>query len=69
MSCCMVLLQVANYLVRDLAQNTMTAELLQPDELVSGLIAQVLTSCTSLAHFARMCRASANRPECGAVVL
>lgn len=34
-------LQVANYLVRDLAQNTMTAELLQPDELVSGLIAQV----------------------------
>ena len=47
---CVVRMQVANYLVRDLAQNTMTAELLQPDELVSGLIAQVgapasMTSC------------------------
>ncbi|KAK9814063.1 hypothetical protein WJX72_000188 [[Myrmecia] bisecta] len=33
--------KVANYMVRDLAQGTMTAELLQPDELVAGLIAQV----------------------------
>ena len=33
--------KVANYMVRDLAQGTMTAELLQPDELVSGLMAQV----------------------------
>ena len=28
-------------MVRDLARNCMTAELLQPDELVSGLMAQV----------------------------
>ena len=28
-------------MVRDLAKGTMTAELMQPDELVSGLIAQV----------------------------
>ena len=27
--------------MRDLAKNTMTAELLQPDELVSGLMSQV----------------------------
>ena len=33
--------KVANYMVKDLAQGTMTAELLQPDELVSGLMAQV----------------------------
>ncbi|KAK9797001.1 hypothetical protein WJX73_002827 [Symbiochloris irregularis] len=38
---CAESVRVANYLVRDLAENTMTAELLQPDELVSGLIAQV----------------------------
>ena len=34
-------LQVANYMVRDLSKGCMTCELLQPDELVSGLIAQV----------------------------
>lgn len=33
--------KVANYMVKDLGQGTMTAELLQPDELVSGLMAQV----------------------------
>lgn len=38
---CPQTVKVANYTVRDLAQGTMTAELLQPDELVSGLIAQV----------------------------
>ena len=37
-------MQVANYMVRDLARNCMTAELLQPDELVSGLMAQVRIS-------------------------
>lgn len=38
---CPQTVKVANYMVRDLAQGTMTAELLQPDELVSGLMAQV----------------------------
>lgn len=33
--------KVANYMVKDLGQGTITAELLQPDELVSGLMAQV----------------------------
>lgn len=44
--------KVANYMVRDLAQGTMTAELLQPDELVSGLMAQVC-SCLLLCLLAR----------------
>lgn len=38
---CPQTVKVANYMVRDLGQGTMTAELLQPDELVSGLMAQV----------------------------
>ena len=38
---CPETVKVANYMVKDLAQGTMTAELLQPDELVSGLMAQV----------------------------
>ena len=38
---CPQTVKVANYMVKDLAQGTMTAELLQPDELVSGLMAQV----------------------------
>lgn len=42
---CPQTVKVANYMVRDLAQGTMTAELLQPDELVSGLMAQVLFCC------------------------
>lgn len=32
-------------MVKDLARNTMTAELLQPDELVSGLMAQASALC------------------------
>lgn len=40
----MLLVQVANYMVRDLSKGCMTCELLQPDELVSGLIAQVTYS-------------------------
>ena len=38
---CPQTVKVANYMVRDLGLGTMTAELLQPDELVSGLMAQV----------------------------
>ena len=38
---CPETVKVANYMVKDLSQGTMTAELLQPDELVSGLMAQV----------------------------
>jgi hypothetical protein len=38
---CPQTVKVANYMVKDLSQGTMTAELLQPDELVSGLMAQV----------------------------
>ena len=41
---CPQTVKVANYMVRHLAQGTMTAELLQPDELVSGLMAQVCHS-------------------------
>ena len=48
---CPQTVKVANYMVRDLAQGTMTAELLQPDELVSGLMAQVPPIC-SPAHTA-----------------
>lgn len=33
--------QVANYLVDRLGKKCMTAELLQPDELISGMISQV----------------------------
>lgn len=46
---CPQTVKVANYMVRDLAQGTMTAELLQPDELVSGLMAQVhhIWSCVN----------------------
>ena len=40
---CPQTVKVANYMVKDLSQGTMTAELLQPDELVSGLMAQVHT--------------------------
>lgn len=47
---CQQTVKVANYMVRDLAQGTMTAELLQPDELVSGLMAQVRPS-----HQSYMC--------------
>ena len=55
--CCM---QVANYLVRDLAKNTMTAELLQPDELVSGLMSQVTATLHSFAPpLSMLCRAAA----------
>ncbi|KAL3158654.1 hypothetical protein ABBQ32_011397 [Trebouxia sp. C0010 RCD-2024] len=43
---CPQTVKVANYMVRDLAQGTMTAELLQPDELVSGLMAQVTSEPT-----------------------
>lgn len=42
---CMIVLQwcvqVANYLVDRLGRRCMTAELLQPDELISGMISQV----------------------------
>ena len=48
---CPQTVKVANYMVRDLAQGTMTAELLQPDELVSGLMAQVSPLCSG-AHAA-----------------
>lgn len=34
-------MQVANYLVDRLGKRCMTAELLQPDELISGMISQV----------------------------
>lgn len=34
-------MQVANYLVDRLGKKCMTAELLQPDELISGMISQV----------------------------
>ena len=34
-------MQVANYLVDRLGKKTVTAELLQPDELISGMISQV----------------------------
>ena len=34
-------LQVANYLVDRLGKKCVTAELLQPDELISGMISQV----------------------------
>ena len=50
---CPQTVKVANYMVRDLAQGTITAELLQPDELVSGLMAQVCTSCCP--HFTCFC--------------
>lgn len=42
--------KVANYMVKDLSQGTMTAELLQPDELVSGLMAQVHPHLHLLTH-------------------
>ncbi len=34
-------LQVANYLIDRLSKGTVTAELVQPDELISGMISQV----------------------------
>ena len=36
-----ICLQVANYLVDRLGKKCVTAELLQPDELISGMISQV----------------------------
>lgn len=41
MSSLAVCLQVANYLVDRLGKKCVTAELLQPDELISGMISQV----------------------------
>ena len=37
----LVTLQVANYLIDRLSKGTVTAELVQPDELISGMISQV----------------------------
>ena len=36
--------EVANWLIDKMGHGCLTAELLQPDELVSGIIAQVRTS-------------------------
>ncbi len=37
--------EVANFLIDKMGHGVLTAELLQPDELVSGIIAQVCLSC------------------------
>ena len=37
--------EVANFLIDKMGHGVLTAELLQPDELVSGIIAQVRPSC------------------------
>ena len=62
------MLQVANYMVRDLAQGTMTAELLQPDELVSGLIAQARQVLISLGNTLNVDEANGGKASkwCGA---
>lgn len=39
--------EVANFLIDRMGRGTLTAELLQPDELVAGIIAQVIAPFTS----------------------
>ena len=64
---CCNCMQVANYLVDRLGRKCMTAELLQPDELISGMISQVAAEPEMALLLNHFIYSTAGAPPCSLV--
>ncbi len=58
--------EVANFLIDRMGRGTLTAELLQPDELVAGIIAQVRSARPLLTCFSAPVEGLGNPPDVSA---